>query len=198
MEEKETFSIGIRRSAFHYELVAYRREHSLSQVDMAAHCSVDFKRYQKFEQLRTFPTEEEANKIGDTIGIEATKLFPKWTFPAYKGDNRLTERIIKVERLALSAPPVLLLEDENNNEVQVEKELLKERLNMILTSLPPREKRVIEERFGLVDGKEKTYEEVGNIFGLSRERIRQIEIRGMKRIRFSRKSSTGKGLKDFL
>lgn len=64
--------------------------------------------------------------------------------------------------------------------------LLKEELYKALNFLKSREKEVIEHRFGLIDGEEKTLEEVGAIFGVTRERIRQIESSAMSRLRTNR------------
>lgn len=62
-------------------------------------------------------------------------------------------------------------------------QLLKEQLADILASLPRREREVIELRFGLADGRSRTLEEVGREFGLTRERIRQIERVALARLR---------------
>lgn len=59
----------------------------------------------------------------------------------------------------------------------------KEQLAKVLGSLSDRERRVLEMRFGLDNGKEKTLEEIGEYFNVTRERIRQIEAKGMKKLR---------------
>ena len=59
----------------------------------------------------------------------------------------------------------------------------KERLITFVNKLPPREMRVITLRYGLDDGKSKTLDEVGKMFGVTRERVRQIEARGLKKLR---------------
>jgi len=61
--------------------------------------------------------------------------------------------------------------------------LLKERLNEILVDLTPREQKILAMRFGLEDGITHTLEEVGQEFGVTRERIRQIEAKSLDRIR---------------
>ena len=61
--------------------------------------------------------------------------------------------------------------------------LLRERLKEILIDLTPREQKILEMRFGLEDGITHTLEEVGNEFGVTRERIRQIEAKSLERIR---------------
>jgi RNA polymerase primary sigma factor len=61
--------------------------------------------------------------------------------------------------------------------------LLKEKLNDVLDSLTGRERRVLELRFGLADGYSRTLEEVGKQFKVTRERIRQIEAKALRKMR---------------
>lgn len=73
--------------------------------------------------------------------------------------------------------------------------LLREQLEEVLTTLTEREKKVLELRFGLEDGRSRTLEEVGQHFGVTRERIRQIEAKALRKLRHPSRS---KKLKDFL
>lgn len=73
--------------------------------------------------------------------------------------------------------------------------LLREQLGEVLETLTAREKRVLELRFGLEDGRSRTLEEVGQFFGVTRERIRQIEAKALRKLRHPSRS---KKLKDFL
>lgn len=73
--------------------------------------------------------------------------------------------------------------------------LLREQLDEVLETLTVREKRVLELRFGLEDGRSRTLEEVGQHFGVTRERIRQIEAKALRKLRHPSRS---KKLKDFL
>ncbi len=74
-------------------------------------------------------------------------------------------------------------------------ELLKEELESVLLTLTEREEKVLKLRFGLEDGQCRTLEEVGQIFGVTRERIRQIEAKALRKMRHPSRS---KKLKDFL
>lgn len=74
-------------------------------------------------------------------------------------------------------------------------ELLKDQLNEVLDTLTEREQKVLKLRFGLMDGRARTLEEVGKKFGVTRERIRQIEAKALRKLRHPSRS---KQLKDFL
>jgi len=73
--------------------------------------------------------------------------------------------------------------------------LLKEQLTEVLSTLTPREEKVLRLRFGIEDGRTRTLEEVGREFNVTRERIRQIEAKALRKLRHPSRS---KKLKDFL
>jgi RNA polymerase primary sigma factor len=73
--------------------------------------------------------------------------------------------------------------DATNPGKAVDQHLLRDRIAEVLRSLTPREREVIELRFGLRDGQPKTLEEVARAYGITRERIRQIEARGLLKLR---------------
>lgn len=74
-------------------------------------------------------------------------------------------------------------------------QLLKEQLEEVLDTLTNREEKVLRLRFGLTDGRARTLEEVGQVFGVTRERIRQIEAKALRKLRHPTRS---KKLKDYL
>ena len=73
--------------------------------------------------------------------------------------------------------------------------LMREQLNEVLHTLTPREEQVLKLRFGLDDGRTRTLEEVGKVFNITRERIRQIEAKALRKLRHPSRS---KKLKDYL
>ncbi|MEN8614436.1 RNA polymerase sigma factor RpoD [Dehalogenimonas sp. THU2] len=75
------------------------------------------------------------------------------------------------------------------------RQLLKEQIDTVLGSLTPRERRVLQLRFGLEDGRSRTLEEVGKEFNVTRERIRQIEAKALRKLRHPTRS---RKLKDYL
>lgn len=74
-------------------------------------------------------------------------------------------------------------------------QMLKEQMETVLSQLSERERRVLELRFGLEDGRSRTLEEVGKEFGVTRERIRQIEAKALRKLRHPTKS---RQLRDYL
>lgn len=120
---------------------------------------------------------------------------------------RKAEQMIKVARRPLSlelptddeADSVLgdFIEDRESPEPveTVTSGMLREQLNDILSVLPPREVRILQMRYGLVDGETYTLEEVGKKLGVTRERVRQIEAQALSRLRHPTHS---RKLRDYL
>jgi RNA polymerase primary sigma factor len=73
--------------------------------------------------------------------------------------------------------------------------LLRDKVDAVLDTLPSREARILRLRFGLENGRYYTLEEVGQKFGLTRERIRQIECKALRRLRHPRRA---RQLKEYL
>jgi RNA polymerase primary sigma factor len=77
----------------------------------------------------------------------------------------------------------------------VSSSILRDLLQDVLEDLPPREVRILQMRYGLIDGKTYTLEEVGQKLGVTRERIRQIEVQALSRLRHP---AHARKLRDFL
>ena len=89
------------------------------------------------------------------------------------------------------------IKDERNMspEEYATNEMLKDEIADVLLTLTEREEKVIRLRFGLEDGKSRTLEEVGQMFGVTRERIRQIEAKALRKLRHPSRS---RKLKDYM
>ena len=123
--------------------------------------------------------EPSADEIGEALGLPADKV----------------RRVLEVARqpVSLETPvgnegdSVLgdFIEDDRSAEPldHATEHLLREQLDEVLCKLDERERRIIELRYGLVDGKYRTLEEVGREFGITRERIRQIEAKVLRKLR---------------
>ena len=139
-------------------------------------------------ELGREPTSDE---IGEELGLSADRV----------------SMILKASQSAISletpvgeyddARIVDFIEDRESvapADIAIE-QVLKSQIGDILTSLGTRERRVLELRFGLHDGRPRTLEEVGKEFGVTRERIRQIEAKAIRKMRHPSRS---KKLKDFM
>jgi RNA polymerase primary sigma factor len=117
------------------------------------------------------------------------------------------EEIVKVSQLPISLESPIGDEEDSHLGDFIEdrnalppvdaasKQLLKEQIEEVLGTLSPREQRVIQLRFGLEDGRSRTLEEVGKEFNVTRERIRQIEAKALRKLRHPSRS---RKLKDYL
>jgi len=140
------------------------------------------------QKLGRIPTNEE---LGDQIGVSSNKV--DW--------------MLQVSWLPLSLESPINDEDDSELGMFVEDEitptpmqsaytnLLREKIEEVLATLPPREARILRLRFGLDNGRTYTLEEVGKKFGLTRERIRQIEGKALSRLRHPRRA---RQLKDYV
>ena len=128
------------------------------------------------QELRREPTSEEIAKRMDIPVWKVRKVLKVWQQPVsletpvgQEEDAHLGDFI--EDRGAVSPAAVVI--DIN----------LKEMTEQVLNTLTPREERIIKMRFGLEDGTEYTLEEVGQNFGVTRERIRQIEAKALRKLR---------------
>ncbi|MDC7221448.1 MAG: RNA polymerase sigma factor RpoD [Spirochaetales bacterium] len=134
------------------------------------------------------PTDEEiAEKLG-------------WTVARVKSVKNVAREPISLETPIGEEEDSLLgdfIEDKDveNPANQTAFKILQEQLQDVLATLPPREQEVLKMRFGLEDGYSLTLEEVGLYFNVTRERIRQIEAKALRRLRHPKRS---RRLKDYL
>ena len=123
------------------------------------------------------PTEEEvAAALGVAAGelrtLRAAARPPLSLDEAFDGDEEEPRRVHLLGDAGATAPGE-----------GADRRLLKRRIAEVLRGLPPRDREVIELRFGLRDGRPRTLEEVARVFGVTRERVRQLEQRGLARLR---------------
>ncbi len=152
-------------------------------VHMVDRIRVMYKRTHELEQ--TLGREPTVDELAESLEVPKQKL----------------EWMIRVSWLPLSLETPIN-EDEDESELgnfiedqetptpsqSVYTKLLSEKINEVLDSLPYREARILRLRFGLENGRYYTLEEVGKKFGLTRERIRQIETKALRRLRHPRRS----------
>lgn len=157
------------------------------------------------ETLRVIPSKQIIEEICSALDLPEDYLFPTSLMEALRGglfELRVAEleekqivRLAEVRRAGLLPPGIA--EDEAIETIQrdFDKDLLKKLLPEVLGALKPRERAVLELRFGLRNGNSRTLEEVGKEFGVNRERIRQIEAKALRKLRHPSRS---RQLKDYL
>jgi len=143
---------------------------------------------QLLQSLGREPSDEE---IADKLG---------WPVSRVKQVKKVAREPISLEMPIGEEEDSLLgdfIEDKDveNPALRTARTLLQEEVSDVLATLPPREQEVLKMRFGLGDGYSLTLEEVGLLFKVTRERIRQIEAKALRRLRHPRRSQK---LKDFL
>lgn len=144
-------------------------------------------------ELGRNPTKEElATRMG--ISLAKLRLVLKATQSTISLETPLNT---KDENSVLG--DFLVDESTESPDSRVSQESLTEELEKILDTLRPRERDVLRLRFGLNDGNKRTLEEIGQLFGVSRERVRQIETRALNKLRkMCRNNRSIKSLKNYL
>ena len=153
-------------------------------IRIPVHMSETTQRYQKAmvqleKDLGRTPTVQE---VATELGVDPEKVYMI---------RRISQDTVQLER------PLGGGDEESNTRISetiedhdqetqgdiVSKDILKEQMQKILKDLSPRERQVIELRHGMEDGIQHTLEQIGNILGVTRERIRQIEARALEKLR---------------
>ncbi len=144
-------------------------------------------------ELGRAPTKEELAQRMDIslaklrLALKATQSTISLETPLYTKDE--TSKI----------GDFLVDDSSESPDTRVSQESLTQEIEKVLQTLRPREKDVLELRFGLKDGNKRTLEEIGQLFGVSRERVRQIETRALNKLRkMCRNNRTIKSLKNYL
>lgn len=140
------------------------------------------------QELQRDPTPEE---IAAEMGMDIEKV--NHVLKISQGTISLETKVGEEEDSTISD----FLPDEKNiaPDEAATQQLLREQLREVIKGLYPREQKIVRMRFGLDDGKSHTLEEVGREFGVTRERIRQIEAKALLKLRRNRES---KKLKEYL
>lgn len=144
------------------------------------------------EQAKITLAREEREELASALNVEVDYIFPPELLGAISDEVLSHRHITLTQPNLVSLPrkqPLLL------GESDIDSSDLKQLLEDCINSLSPIEQRVIRLRFGLEDGISKSLEDVGKEFNLTRERIRQIEAKGLRHLRHPSKS---RKLKDYL
>ena len=162
-------------------------------IRIPAHIWEKMNKYMKISNklTRKFGREPENFEIAERMGVKEEKI--KLIKKLIREPTSLDKPIGDEDDFFLSDT----IEDSNTPppEEVADNLLLKEELKDTLNTLTDREQRILELRFGLVDGRQRTLNEIGKDYNLSRERIRQIEKKALQRLRHPNRSEK---LKDYL
>jgi len=204
MAPKESEAVvSLRLIAGNARLKAARESKGWTRAEMSYQTGIAVTRIQKIESLHIIPSEEDVVRLSAALGVPGDVLFPEDLIEAikvgvfHKSRRRARLTVPHVRQIAdakrfmmLSAPPAEddVIDGVCNDELR--QDLLK-----VLKELHPKEQKVIDLRFGLTDGVSRTLDEVGLVFGVTRERIRNIEAKALRSLRHPSRS---RGLKDYL
>jgi RNA polymerase primary sigma factor len=155
-------------------------------IRMPVHMGDQIRRlYQVAQRLESTtnrrPTPEE---IANEMDIDPQRV--RWMLDISRYSTSLQHLVGEDQNTELSA----LIEDKNTPSPaeSAGEQVMREQIDRVLGTLPPREARILRLRFGLHDGHTYTLEEIGEKFGLTRERIRQLEGKALRRLRHPRRS----------
>lgn len=204
---EEGFNIRLEARLKNAELVGAREMAGLTATEAAERIGISYGLYLSYQSMRKYPSEETQKKICDFYRNLGVFLLEEDVFPEelkeLKPERKyIGEKIIpKVELLSLSTGEFdrkLLPVVEGEIEKKVEYDELRAEINKVLSNLPYRHQEVIKMRFGFGNEEPKTLEEIGKIFNVTRERIRQIERTAMWRLEYySKKENLKSFLKDY-
>lgn len=181
---EKTFRLGYDVKAYNAKLRAARERIGLDRKSMAALLGISHGHYCSIERMTLYPSERVMELIEVQTGELREDLFPEEIRRFAHHEGRV-ERDIPVVLLPLDSPEVLALPAETSVEEEVDSALLRDKIDELLDILPLREKRILQLRYGLEDGRERTYKEIGVLLGLGPERIRQLEARALRKLRYS-------------
>jgi len=175
---------------YNEHLVNTRKEIGFTQAQVSLMTGINVFKMGEIETLKRVPTDFEKGEIAATLDKPVEFLFPK------ELDLMVDTGILDEREKYFSSPQVQALRmsytDEN---IEKFEEIfgLKGAMNDALKMLTPREQKVLELRFGLGIGRCKTFEEVGVVFNVTRERIRQIEAKALRKLRHPTRSRKLRG-----
>ena len=188
--------VRLRFIPYNARLIDARKERGWTQKDMSKLTGISSSHFGHIETLRAIPTQQMIEEISAALNLAQDYLFSESLMEAMR-EGLFDHRVAELEEQQL----IRLTEDRrlhiNNGEMVdlADRAILKKNLAEVLDTLSPREKRIIELRFGLEDGISRSAEEVGKEFDVTRERIRQIEEKALQKMRHPSRSSK---LRDFL
>jgi transcriptional regulator with XRE-family HTH domain len=188
IEEEHRLKYKLRIKNF--EMEKARVDLNLNQSDLAEKTGLSTALISQIECCYIYPTEYAQLKISQALNKTREFIFPIWLQSfSRKWRDADHEIIVPISQISLSAPETLFLESEYDREYtenNTDLSILKTQIKKSMSILTNKEKRLINYRYGLEDGINRNLEEVGKEFGVTRERIRQIEAIALEKLRNSK------------
>jgi len=202
-EDKQTTEeeslVSLKLITHNTRLVETRKAKGIKQTQMAEDISMSPTRLSWIENLKRVPTEDDMVKISAYLVETVDYLFPPLLMKAIEEGvfSRRDAQLAEPEILNLTEAARLRLTYNGETEMiaEMDRKLLAEHIHHVLNTLEPREQKVLRLRFGLDSGTGLRLEDVGKEFGVTRERIRQIESKALRKLRHPSRS---RRLKDYL
>lgn len=169
------FRLGIKLRIFNYNLDKGLRATGKTRVQAAKELGISVPTLYHYLSFKSYPTLERQLKIAIYCGTTIEALFPEQI--AGVRLEKQPEAISFTEEEAVASGLIREAGLESSGE------FLKESIRKVLDMIPPEQAQIVSLRFGLEDGVERTLNEIGEVMGVSGERVRQIEVKALRKLR---------------
>jgi RNA polymerase sigma factor (sigma-70 family) len=193
-KEGKDFIVGLYRRFSNKNLQKAIEKKGIIYTELRKLTGIHPQSMSRIVNFKQKPTEKQKVKIAVALNMPIDEIFPEKYDELYDRISPLPVKAeVKIKTVALDSPEVLKLQAPDHYFRQIEKKIeFKNRIGKSLAELSPREQGVINYRFGMTDGKPHSLEETAQYFGVSRERIRQIECKAIEKIRANQRSNQNK------
>ena len=186
-DQEHDLELLFKVGAVNMNLRKAREAKGLLQRDLAKMLGVSGAVIGQLETCRTFAKPDRQKRIAEILEKPVSYLFPPWLeLFTHQWKRTEKQKSVTIKHDQLSSPDVKMLTDPNhcveemNNKARIE--VMKPKIREMISRLTPREQKILDMRFGLTDGVSHTLEEIGQEFGVTRDRIRQIEGKALQNI----------------
>lgn len=184
-EEEKELELNVRTTVRNMNLVKARLAKGMDQADVAKGVGFGTQTYGQIETCRVHPSLERQKKIADFLGKPIDDLFPPWleVFSNRWKDQESEKTVkLKTDSLGSGAAMTLLSDGKEDAERSVEKQIIAAKMAPFLEQLNPRERKIIDMKFGFTDGYSCTFDEIGRELNVTTERIRQVLDKAIEKL----------------